>query len=90
MKITFDLLKRNKTLEERGLDMARALEIFDGTAVTRPDDRKNYGEQRFITVGYLDQRMVVLVWTKRSDVLRIISLRKANEREQKIFAPRMD
>jgi len=89
MKITFDLLKRNKTLEERGLDMARAAEIFEGTHFHFPDNRQNYGEMRMVTVGHLDQRMVLMVWTKRGDVLRIISLRKANEREQKNYTPRM-
>lgn len=40
-----------------------------------------YGEQRFITVGWLDERLVVLVWTQRGLARRIISMRKANERE---------
>ncbi|MBF0296818.1 MAG: BrnT family toxin [Magnetococcales bacterium] len=49
-----------------------------------------YGEQRFITVGKLDDRMVVMVWTRREDTLRIISLRKANEREQGKYGSRVD
>ena len=69
--------------------MARAAEIFEGPHFHFLDDRNDYGEERMVTVGFLDQRMVLMVWTKRGDVLRIISLRKANEREQKNYATRM-
>ncbi len=88
MLIEFDSGKRDATLEERGLDMGRAAEIFDGIHATRPDRRKDYGEVRNITVGFLDRRMVVMVWTERGDSIRIISLRKANEREQTIYGSR--
>ncbi len=82
MEIEFDPYKRVMTLAERGLDMARAGEIFEQNHITYPDDRADYGEPRSITVGYLDGRMVVVVWTQRKEVIRIISLRKANDREQ--------
>lgn len=68
--------------------MARAAEIFDGATLTVKDDREDYGETRLITIGFLDARMVVAVWTQRGAARRIISLRKANEREQKIYAGR--
>ncbi len=69
--------------------MLRAGEVFGGPTLTVEDDRYDYGEQRYISIGYLDGRMVVLVWTERQQVRRIISLRKANEREQKIYGPRL-
>ncbi|MGK5076274.1 BrnT family toxin [Janthinobacterium sp. ZB1P44] len=81
MRITFDAVKREKTLRERGLDFARARVVFDGLAITLPDQRQDYGEPRFITAGWLDERLVVLVWTPRGRARRIISMRKANERE---------
>ena len=81
MRITFDAVKREKTLRERGLDFARAREVFDGLTITRPDQRQDYGEPRFITAGWLDERLLVLVWTPRGLARRIISMRKANERE---------
>ncbi|KLK91414.1 hypothetical protein AA309_20155 [Microvirga vignae] len=90
MKVDYDPPKRQVTLEERGLDMARAGEIFEGATLTVEDDRKDYGEPRYITVGYLDGRMVVTVWTPRGAVRRIISLRKANDREQALYGPRLD
>ena len=81
MRITFDAVKREKTLRERGLDFARAREVFDGLTITLPDQRQDYGEPRFITAGWLDERLIVLVWTPRGLARRIISMRKANERE---------
>ena len=54
MRIEFDPAKREATLEHRGLDMARAAEIFAGATLTIADDRKDYGELRFITIGRLD------------------------------------
>ena len=83
MNIRFDHAKRDKTLEERGLDFARAEEIFTGQHLTRIDDRQEYGENRYITAGMLDDRIVIMVWTPRGETCRIISMRKANEREIK-------
>lgn len=88
MEIDYPHIKRDVTLAERGLDMARATEIFDGATLTVVDDRKDYGETRQITIGFLDGRMVVMVWTQRGETRRIISLRKANEREQTTYASR--
>jgi uncharacterized DUF497 family protein len=53
MRITFNAAKREKTLQERGLDFRRAKEAFEGVHLTRPDDRRDYGEQRYITAGWL-------------------------------------
>ena len=88
MPIQFDPAKRKATLEARGLDMVRAGELFAGATLTVEDDRRDYGEDRFITIGFLDGAMVVLVWTLREGAHRIISMRKANEREQTLYGPR--
>ncbi|MBU2857699.1 BrnT family toxin [Acidithiobacillus ferrooxidans] len=90
MRIEFDPDKRDKTLAERGLDFARAGEVFAGVNVTAEDARFDYGEPRFITVGVLDNRMVVMVWTPRGEARRIISMRKANEREIAKFTQALD
>lgn len=66
--------------------MARAGEILEGPILTYEDDRRDYGEARFITVGFLNGRMVTLAWTLRNGIYRIISMRKVNERERKIYA----
>jgi len=88
MDIEYPPAKRDATLADRGLDMARAAEVFGGATLTVEDDREDYGETRLITIGFLDGRMVVMVWTQRGAARRIISLRKANEREQKAYADR--
>ena len=86
--IAFDAAKRTATLATRGLDMARAGEVLAGATLTVEDDRRDYGEERFITIGFLDGTMVVLVWTPRDGTHRIISMRKANERERTLYGPR--
>ncbi len=87
MRVTFDPAKRMQTLQERGLDMRRAGEVFAGPHFTRPDDRRDYGEVRSITVGWLDFRLVVMAWTPRGTARRIISMRHCHEREAKVFRP---
>lgn len=81
MIIEFDTEKREKTLLERGLDFADSDKVFDGIHFIALDDRFDYGEERFIIVGLLDGRIVVIVWTPRNDARRIISMRYANDRE---------
>lgn len=89
MRITFDPAKRDRTLAERGLDFVRAEEVFAGKEFTREDDRFDYGEDRRITFGILDDRMVVVVWTQRRGARHVISMRKANEREQARYRIRL-
>ena len=83
--IEFDLQKRAQTLMERGLDFARADEIFADAVADIEDIRYSYGEQRYRTYGFLDDRLTVVVWTMRSEKIRIISMRRANEREIKKY-----
>ena len=89
MEISFDSEKRSWTLENRSLDFADTAKVFAGRKLEFPDIRQDYGEERMITVGLLDERMVVIVWTKRDSARRIISLRKANDREQRKFRQRL-
>jgi uncharacterized DUF497 family protein len=85
MKLEFDQAKHKKTLQERGLDFSRAAEVFDGLHFSGQDKRMDYEEDRFITVGWLDDDMIVMVWTPRGKVRRIISMRKANDREKTLY-----
>ena len=70
-----------------GPDMARAEEIFTEATKTVEDRHRIYGKARYITIGYLDERMVILVWTRRQRSQRVISMRKANGREQARYVP---
>ena len=90
MIISFDPGKRNLTLKHRGLDFARAGEMFDGLTATIVDDRFDYDETRFITASHLDARLVVMVWTQRGDTRHIISMRHCHAKEEKIWLRRMD
>jgi hypothetical protein len=89
MDVEYDEAKRAATLGKRGLDMADAAAVFEARHLTFVDDRKDYGEPRFVTIGYLGGRMVFLAWTPRGEMKRIISLRKANGREEKRFGLRL-
>jgi uncharacterized protein len=90
MIITFDPEKRRLILKNRGLDLADADLVFSGNTLTVTDDRQDYGETRFITIGFLDGRMVVIVWTQRETSRRVISMRKANDREQALYGARLE
>ncbi len=85
MRLTWDEAKRRVTLAERGLDFASAKDLFAGLHVTAEDERKEYGERRYISVGNISGRLCVAVWTPRRATRHIISMRKANDREQKRF-----
>jgi uncharacterized protein len=90
MKLTWDEAKRQATLSERGLDFAFAAKMFDASNFnyTIEDLRKNYGENRYISFGLMGDRLCVVVWTPRGDGRHVISMRKANDREQKSYSIR--
>jgi uncharacterized protein len=87
---SWDEAKRQATLRERGLDFADADPVFEGKAVTLPDDRRDYGELRFITAGWLRERFVVIVWTPRDGGRRIISMRYGHAGEEEYYREQMD
>jgi uncharacterized DUF497 family protein len=71
MKITFDPAKRASTLRDRSLDFADAAEVFAGKALNIPDERRDYGKARIITVGSLRGRMVIVAWTPRGSARHV-------------------
>jgi uncharacterized protein len=85
MKLSWTEAKRARTLKERGLDFARAGEIFAGLHVTHATHGGRSDETRFITAGFLDNRLVVMVWTPRGDARHVISMRFAHAKEQKLW-----
>jgi uncharacterized DUF497 family protein len=90
MRITFDPAKRDKTLQERGLDFADAEIVFEGVTLEIEDKRHDYGESHVICYGLLLGRMVVVGYTPRGADRQVFSMRKANEREQNRIAPLLD
>ncbi len=86
IELEWDEVKRQRNIVWRALDFADAGEIFNGKQVTKIDVRKYYGELRYIALGMLKARLVVVVYTERyPNILRIISFRKANKRELKYY-----
>jgi uncharacterized DUF497 family protein len=85
MKIEFDPAKNAKNIQERGISFDLATDFDLASAKIWPDTRKDYGEARFIALGFISERLFSMVFTVRDDVLRVISLRKANKREVKRY-----
>lgn len=85
MKIEYDATKRLRTLEARGLDFESAAELFDGFHLVRTDDRKDYGEPRYVMLGAIGGTAIVCVWTPRGDAIRVISMRIADEEERNLY-----
>jgi len=70
---------------DRGIDFINASMIFDSYTLTIKDDRYDYGEERFVTFGILEGRVVVVVHTENEDSIRIISVPKATKYEEKKY-----
>ena len=83
MKIEYDSAKSEKNVLERNLPFDRALEFDWSDAIFAEDNRTLYSERRFVAVGYLEKRLHVLCFTPIPGGVRIISFRKANDREAK-------
>lgn len=89
MKFTWDEKKRRANILKHGFDFVDAQEVFEGATFTLEDDRFEYGEQRFITIGLLRGIVVVIAHTEKRNENRIISMRKATKHEQKIYFERL-
>lgn len=85
MRFSWHEPKRQITLKRRGLDSAHAEQVFVGPTFTFEDDRKDYGEQRWVSLGLLREKVVVIVHTESEDEIRIISMREADKDEQILF-----
>lgn len=90
MNFEWDEKKNSLNYEKHGLRFEDAEFVFSSKTISFIDDREDYGEQRFITLGELKNRVIVVVHTQRNFVTRIISMRKANEREKKIYLKRLE
>jgi uncharacterized protein len=85
MRFSWDEAKRQENLRQHGLDFADASAVFEGTTFTYEDDRFDYGEQRFITLGLLHGRVVIIAHTECNDEVRVISMREGTKREQILY-----
>jgi uncharacterized protein len=86
----WDEEKKEQNLTKHGLSFEDAEMVFEGPCLTFEDTRFEYEEERFISIGYLEGRMVVIAHTPRGEKTRLISMRKANSREQKNYQKRFE
>lgn len=85
MEITYDPEKRALILATRGLDFEDATSVFSGATLTAEDDRTDYGETRYLTLGLLGERLVAVVSTRRGARRHVITMWKANDREKRKY-----
>lgn len=85
MRFEWDEDKRQINLRKHGFDFRDAEKVFVGRTVTIEDTRYEYGEARFITVGLLRDAVVVIVHTEQVNLIRVISMRKANKYEEQSY-----
>jgi len=82
MRFSWDEKKRRLNLKDHGLDFVDAPRVFEGPTFTFEDDRFAYGEQRFVTLGFLADIAVSLVHTETPSRIHVISFRKATRHEE--------
>ena len=82
VRFEWDEAKRESNILKHGIDFTDVENVFEDETVTILDDRFDYGEDRYITLGLLDARVVVIIHMETDAVIRIISARKATKNEE--------
>jgi uncharacterized DUF497 family protein len=85
MKFEWDNKKNDTNISKHGIDFEFAKEIFSGIWISKSDNRKDYGESRFIAIGRLENFVLIGVYTLRGQKIRLISVRRANNEERRIY-----
>lgn len=86
MYFEWDDSKNEANIRKHGIDFRDVLDIFNHPMLAATDDRFAYGEERWIAIGLMKQRVGVVVYTERHEgIVRIISARKATRREVKLY-----
>ena len=84
-RFSWDQAKSDRNASSRGIDFSVAHSFDFETAVIAIDDRRDYGEVREVATGFVGPRLHVLVYTMRGEMCHVISLRKANKREIRVY-----
>ncbi len=85
MKFEWDERKRRRVIEERGVDLLRAAQIFRNPVLTVRDTRRDYGEDRFVSIGSVDERCFVVVHAERDGCIRLITAWKGGRSEHEQY-----
>lgn len=83
--MTHDPRKRKVNLRKHEIDLIAGYAAFDAPMITREDSREDYGEQRFVSLGWVSGKVVVLVWVDGESEPRLISCREAEPHEQEAY-----
>lgn len=84
MQFEWDEVKNLENIRKHQIDFADVSAMFQEDMLIELDDRIDYGEDRWMRIGFLGLGVAVVVWTEREgDIIRIISARRANRHEQK-------
>lgn len=87
MRFSWDEQKRHENIAKHGIDFANLAPLFDGPMLVQPDTRQDYGEDRVIGIGLLQDNVLVAVYVEwdEEDLIRLISARKATQNERKYY-----
>lgn len=84
MDFEWDEVKRQSNLQKHAVDLEEMQALFDGRPILTVPSTSTV-EERFLTTGVVGQRFYTVVWTKRGDVTRIISARRARDGEERAY-----
>ena len=82
MEFEWDEDKRLSNIAKHGFDFVGVESVFEGETVTILDNRFDYGEERFVTFGMFNGRVIAVAHTETKTIIRIISVRKATTNEE--------
>jgi uncharacterized DUF497 family protein len=86
MKYEWDEVKRQSNIDRHKVDFIDVLPLFaNPEAIRLEDNRRDYGEIRYILLGEIDERLFQIAYTIRGSVIRLISARRGNKRERRIY-----
>jgi uncharacterized DUF497 family protein len=86
VRFEWDEIKNQINIRKHGIDFRDAIDVFDHPVLTAIDEREDYGEDRWIALGWIAAIVGVVVYVERdADVIRIISARKATKHEVKRY-----
>ena len=89
MEFDWDEEKRQSNVRKHGIDFRDAAEIFEGVTVMVEDDRFDYGERRFISIGLVQDWVIVVAHMEEAGIIRLISARRATKNEARTYFERI-
>jgi len=89
MTFDWDTKKRQANIKKHGIDFSELRKVFEKPMLTRLDNREDYGETRWISLGDLNGKIVILVYTETENNVRLISARRATKNEENIYCKKV-